>query len=123
MQSGGTGDADLNVLRTNAISAGYSTDDVTVVYMDDAQAAQLVAAQMPVKTVVDGLVFLNRVNDTEYAAITAAGRSNAQIGRWIDMLRLLGSIDVNGTTAIQAKAGLVAAGLLTQERADIIFAP
>jgi len=75
------------------------------------------------EAIVDGLIFLSRVTDDEYAAITAAGRSNASIGRWIDMFRLLGYVDVNGTTAQTAKAGLVSAGLLTQERADVIFAP
>jgi hypothetical protein len=71
---------------------------------------------------IDGVTFLSRVTDDEYLAITAAGRTNGQIGKWIEMLRLRGDIDVSGTTAQAAKAGLVAAGLLTQDRADVIFA-
>jgi hypothetical protein len=77
----------------------------------------------PISSTMDGVTFLARVADGEYQAIAAAAAQNAQIARWIEMLRLRGDIDVNGATAQAAKAGLVAAGLLTQERADAIFAP
>ena len=74
----------------------------------------------PVQTVFDGASFLARVTDDEYAAITAS--NSVQIRRWLDIFRLRGEIDVSGATALAAKAGLVSAGLLTQERANIIFA-
>lgn len=74
----------------------------------------------PVNTLFDGAEFLERVTDDEYAAITSSG--NVQVQRWLDVFRLRGEIDVAGTTAQAAKAGLVALGLLTQARADIIFA-
>lgn len=76
---------------------------------------------IPPVTVFDGAEFLGRVTDDEYAAITAAARQSPQIGRWLDTFRLRGEIDVAGATAIAAKAGLVAAGLLTRDRADEIF--
>lgn len=44
------------------------------------------------------------------------------IAKWLDIFRLRGEIDVTGATAQAAKAGLVAAGLLTADRADVIFA-
>jgi hypothetical protein len=72
-------------------------------------------------TVIEGATFLSRVTDAEYAAITGAALQVPQIGRWLDTFRLRGEIDVAGTTALAAKAGLVAAGLLTSERADVIF--
>lgn len=72
------------------------------------------------KTVFDGATFMSRVTDDEYAAITAS--ENIQVRRWLDTFRLRGEIDVTGATAQAAKAGLVALGLLTQERADIVFA-
>lgn len=72
-------------------------------------------------TLIDGVMFLARVTDEEYAAITGAALQNPQIGRWLDIFRLRGEIDVAGSTALAAKAGLVAAGLLTQERAEVIF--
>ena len=75
----------------------------------------------PAQILVEGAAFLARVTDEEYLAITEAGRTNGQIGKWIEILRLRGSIDVNGVTAQAAKAGLVALSLLTSERADEIF--
>ena len=51
----------------------------------------------------------------------AAAEQNAQIARWIDILRMRGVIDVKGATAQAAKAGLVQYGLLSAERADVIF--
>lgn len=72
------------------------------------------------KTVFDGADFMARVTDEEYAAIT--GSENIQVRRWLDTFRLRGEIDVAGTTAQAAKACLVALGLLTQERADTVFA-
>jgi len=71
-------------------------------------------------TIFDGATFLSRVTDDEYAAITAS--SNVQVRRWLDIFRLRGEIDVTGETALRAKAGLVALGLLTAERAEVIFA-
>jgi hypothetical protein len=76
----------------------------------------------PAKTVFDGAEFLGRVTDAEYGAILAAASTSVQIARWLDIFRLRGEIDVTGTTSIAAKNGLVALGLLTAERADIIFA-
>jgi hypothetical protein len=70
---------------------------------------------------IDGAAFLARVTDEEYAAIIAS--DNVQVRRWLDIFRLRGEIDVNGSTAQAAKAGLVALGLLTQARAEEIFVP
>lgn len=74
---------------------------------------------------IDGAIFLGRFTDDELTAIYAhaASPKNIQVMRWIDMLRMRGEIDVNGTTAQAAKAGLVAAGLVAQQRADEVFAP
>jgi len=70
---------------------------------------------------VDGAEFLASVTDQEYATILAAAQQNVQIARWMEILRLRGVIDVKGRTALDAKAGLVAFGLLTAERAEVIF--
>lgn len=78
-------------------------------------------AERPPQTIFDGADFLGRITDEEYAAIIAAASQNAQLGRWLDIFRLRGEIDVAGATAQAAKAGMVAMGLLTQERADEVF--
>lgn len=77
-------------------------------------------ADKPKKVVFDGTDFLGRVTDEEYTAIT--GSNNVQVRRWLDTFRLRGEIDVSGKTAQAAKAGLVALGLLTKDRAAVIFA-
>jgi len=74
------------------------------------------------KTLFDGAVFLARITDAEYGVILAAASGSIQIARWLDTFRLRGEIDVTGSTALSAKAGLVKAGLLTPDRADVIFA-
>jgi hypothetical protein len=71
---------------------------------------------------VAGSDFLARLADAEYTAIIGAAQKNAQLARWIEILRMRGVIDVNGETAKRAKGAMVAAGLLTSDRADIIFA-
>lgn len=78
-------------------------------------------ASLPVPAIVEGAAFLARVTDAEYAAALAAATSNPQVARWLDILRMRGEIDVNGRAALAAKAGLVALGILSTERADAIF--
>lgn len=81
------------------------------------------APDAPVKvSYLDGATFLARVTDEEYGAIVAAAGQHVQLARWLDIFRLRGEIDVAGTTALAAKAGMVALGLITKQRADQIFA-
>lgn len=70
----------------------------------------------------DGADFIARITDAEYSAILVAASKSIQLARWLDIFRLRGEIDVTGSTALSAKAGLVKAGLLTPDRADVIFA-
>lgn len=72
-----------------------------------------------INTVIEGAAFLSRVTDEEYETITSS--TNIQVRRWLEIFRLRGQVDVAGTTAQAAKAGLVSLGLLTQIRADEIF--
>lgn len=97
--------------------------DETFAIVDGAVVQQFQVEDTPPRTLLDGVEFLSRVTNAERAAIKAAAAANADIDLWLEIFRLRGEIDVAGTTALAAKAGLVAAGLLTQERADVIFAP
>lgn len=81
------------------------------------------AAGVPPYCMIDGADFLARLTDDEYAAILAASAQSIQLARWLDTFRLRGEIDITGSTAQAAKAGLVKGGLLTSDRADVIFAP
>lgn len=73
--------------------------------------------------IVSGLTMLSRLTEQEYAALRAAEAASPSIGRWFDMLRVNGEINLFGLTAEAARAGLVQAGLLTAERAAVVFAP
>jgi len=75
-----------------------------------------------------GTVILSRVTDAEYAGVLAAAQAqlatgNAQLQRWLDILRINGTVDLASPDTQTAKTALVSAHLLTQARADIIFAP
>lgn len=72
---------------------------------------------------VDGETFMARVTDAEYAAVMAAAQINVQLARWVDQVRILGYVNVFSDAALAAKAALVAAELLTEPRAEAIFAP
>lgn len=85
------------------------------------EAAMEAIEEEPQPNIVDGTTFLGRVTNEEYLTVVEAGRTNGQVGKWLELLRLRGEIDLNGATAKAAKAGLVALGLLTQRRADEIF--
>lgn len=96
----------------------------TVIAERKAAAEARRAAMRPPITATD---FLARLTDAEYIAIDAAAaaqktQGNAQLARWIETLRATNQINLAGTEAQTAKAALVGAGLLTQQRADIVFA-
>lgn len=57
------------------------------------------------------------------AATEALAAGNGQLSLWIDTLTAQGGCNLADAATIAAKAGLVEAGMLTQERADAVFAP
>lgn len=111
-----------------SLAAGqYHGEPVFVVSRDKVVRDWPVLKQPPV-VVFDGADFLARFTNAEYGAILSASlvmpptKQSIQIAIWLDTFRLRGEIDVTGSTALAAKAGLVKAGLLTPDRADVIFA-
>jgi hypothetical protein len=115
-------------IEVGSFAAGYVDAD------DPAYAAFLEAGALPTKigseieirgqsiAVVPGLAMLSRLTEPEYVAIRQAeAASPATIGRWLDALRVNGEVNLFGLTAEAARAGLVAAGLLTEVRASEIF--
>lgn len=107
----------LTLVPADRASTGWTYDGKTFFEPEP------VPEPVQVKTVFDGADFLARLTDDEYGAILAASAQSIQIARWLDTFRLRGEIDVTGSTAQAAKAGLVKGGLLTPDRADVIFAP
>lgn len=102
-------------VTTGAPSYALAADANSVVETFATQAA-------PVSTFVDEDTFLARVQDAEWQAVMAASAANVQLGRWIEKLRGNHGVDVASADAQAAKGALVQAGLLTQDRADAIFA-
>lgn len=107
----------LTLVPAETVAVGWTWDGKT--FFDPTPEP---TPEPTVKTVFDGADFLSRLTDSEYGAILAAATQSIQLARWLDTFRLRGEIDVTGKTAQAAKAGLVKAGLLTPDRADVIFA-
>lgn len=105
-------------LRVDGVSEGWE-DNLFEIVSDI--VADPVAEPVTI-TIFDGADFLSRLTDEEYGAILEAAKTSVQLARWLDIFRLRGEIDVTSVTAQAAKAGLVASNLLTQERANIVFA-
>ncbi len=89
--------------------------------LDKEAIKAMLLANRPVRP-LDGLAFLSRFSLDEYGTISKAAVTDPQLSLWMDMLRLKGAITVADGAAQDAKVYLVAKGLLTQERADGIFA-
>lgn len=82
---------------------------------------------IPPATFIPFQTFLARLTDVEYTNIKKAIASqitagNATVARWYDKVSNGGISTTDPSTAI-VKAQAVSAGLLTQARADIVFAP
>lgn len=75
-----------------------------------------------VKSVFDGAEFLTRISLQEYTTIIEAAKVSPELAYWLDVFRLRGEINVLSEDALTAKALLVQAQLLSQERADEVFA-
>lgn len=75
----------------------------------------------PPRTFIDYTAFRARWNDTEKSALHGARAASWQIDDYIGLAQSNGYVDL--TVAGEAKAAIVAAGVLTQERADEIFLP
>jgi hypothetical protein len=124
----GNDETGLAVLAQNALNAGLAEADFRLAIVPDDDFAALLNAQLAADRAktpppMDGVTFMGRFTDAELQAIYAAAASSIQLTRWIEMLRLRGEIELAGSTALAAKAALVAAGLLSQDRADAVFAP
>ncbi len=90
--------------------------------------AKGVAMRLAAMPKLSGAAFIRRFTATEYGAIRLAAQTklaagNPQLSLWIDTILADGEVNLHGTAASSAKAALLAAMLLTQARADIIFSP
>lgn len=86
----------------------------------DAPSSDEIAAILnPPRTKIDYATFRDRWTDGEKSALHTARAASWQLDDFIGLAQSNGFIDL--TIAADAKAAIVAAGVLTQERADVIF--
>lgn len=71
---------------------------------------------------VTSAVFVRRFTAAEMAAIEAAAQQVQQLADWLARVEAEPLVWLGSDDAQAGKAALVGAGLLTQERADVIFA-
>src|SRR5258705_87648 len=138
---------DAMTLGNAIVTAGCNTRSIRVVDPNDRRTwsfepepgstqAQIdagnnvIATLDPVlKAVIPFSVFISRWTTTEYSnlgkaratAITNNGAGMTLVKNW-DIAAAQNSIDLNSPAAQNLKATIVNAGLLTQARADVIFA-
>ncbi len=66
--------------------------------------------------------FRARWSDDEKAALHAARAASWQIDDYIGVAQAANLVDLGSDEAVAAKAAIIAAGVLTHDRGDVIFA-
>lgn len=103
-------------------------DDMTEGPLDDTTDAELIAFLNPVSPYLPMFTLLGRLTIAEYTAIRQAAAAqlaagSGQLEQWLDMARTApNGVNLTDAVTIAAKASIVGAGLLTQARADAVFA-
>jgi hypothetical protein len=120
-----------------SVSVGKPLEPPTWSFIPDPSAtpAQIAAAQNVidtidpvVKNIIPFHIFISRWTTTELSnlykaratAIQTNGAGMTLVKNW-DVAQAQNSVDLNSPAALNFKASIVAAGLLTQVRADAIF--
>jgi hypothetical protein len=88
----------------------------------DGQVVTYVAPPSPPAKISYGTMRI-RMTEVEREAVLVACRSNWQIDDFVRLAQAEGEINLASDVTATAKAAVVAAGLLTPERADAVFAP
>lgn len=101
------------------------TPDAQEVIADN--AAELIAFLNPRPlNVIPFAIFIGRWTDAEYALLmqrraTAISGGNVSLVKQWDQAATMGQVDLNSPAAQSFKAAIVAANILTQARADVVF--
>jgi hypothetical protein len=125
----------IRQLRPNAsFQIADQNDPTTLVWTDTSAAAPTIeeinaaiAALPPLPVYVPTFTLLGRLTGAEYLAIRQAAAAelaagDARLEQWLDMARTApDGVNLVDPITVAAKAALVAANLLTQARADVIF--
>jgi len=132
-----------SVAPIHGVSVGSWSDKTTwhIDFTDEATPAHRTAALAAIQSFdpsapannpvfVPTSVILGRLTEPEYTAIMQAASSqlaagNGQLAHWLDMARTSTppGVSLHKKATVDAKAALVAAGLLTAARADEVLSP
>ena len=85
-------------------------------------ADEVRAALNPPQTVLTYPEFRARWSDDEKAALHAARAASWQIDDYIGVAQAANLVDLGSDEAVAAKAAIIAAGVLTHDRGEVIFA-
>lgn len=119
----GVAKADLPPLHPDLVAqiveAAANTVNEGYIFNDDLQFV----APPPQPAIIPYSAFRAQWTDAEKAALHAACVSSWQIDDFVGLARAQGNINLTSSAGLAAKAALVAASVLTQERADALFNP
>lgn len=104
-------------MKIMVIEAGMEPVEVEV---DPAELYVPAYVPLPVR-VVTSLAFMERLTQAERIAIRTAARESAELEDWLDMLRAAQEVNLDDPRTVEGVGVLVAAGLLTSERAAEIL--
>lgn len=110
------GSASYSFNESGQVIETFETEDLPPIIIPEPQ---------PITT-IQAPDFINRFTNQEYSnikntALAQMQQGNSQLQKWIDIATAEGFIDLNRQATKDAKAALIQAQLLTQERADLIF--
>jgi hypothetical protein len=118
----------LNVIRPGASWVCRGNDYAGLEWLDETQTkptegevGDAIAALPATPIFISYSVLRSRLTDAERQAILIACRTSWQIDDFVRLAQAEGEVNLNSDLTATAKSALVAAGLLTQERADVIF--
>lgn len=127
--------AALQVLRPGAEWSLSGDDYANLIWLDGVQTkptadevTAAIAVLPPAPVYLPSALMLSRLTANEYVAIMQAAAAqlaggNGQLALWLDMARTAtNGVNLNDPVTAAAKAGLIVGNLLTQDRANAIFA-
>lgn len=131
MNAGTLHDAIDDVCPIVGVSVGKSTDRSTWTYEPRPEATQAqkdaadhVIATIPIETLgwCTAFEFIGKFTDAEYGLLETKRTSDAALAKRWDLVTCIDIVNMNKTHVQDLKAALVSANILTQARANEIFA-
>ena len=108
--------------KAAATAANKTACAAVVAAFDQAAAANQTATYVRTLAIFRGLTAAEHTALMQ-AATAQLAQGNGQFLRWLDLARASGRVDISDSATVAFKSALVSSGVLTQPRADLVFAP